>query len=95
VKFRLTGDSAGITDATANLYFTKIDNSVAGTQLEATPTAAATEGNLFRYDTTTDQFIFNRSTKDLKAGTYMLTVDLGDGTADNAQAINHVLVSLK
>jgi hypothetical protein len=101
VKFKLTGGSAGITDATAKLYFTKIDNGIVGTQLEATPTAAATEGNLFRHDqgspdtTSDDQYIFNWSTKDLTAGTYKLTVDLGDGTADNAQAINHVLVSLR
>jgi hypothetical protein len=31
----------------------------------------------------------------LEQGTYKLSIDLGEGTADDPQAKNHVLVSLK
>ena len=97
VKFALSGESAAIQDATAKLTFRKIDNGIEGSVLEATSTSAATEGNLFRYDATTKQYIFNWGTKDLAsgAGTYKLTIDLGDGTHNDPQAKNHVLVSLK
>ena len=53
--------------------------------------------NLFRYDATGGQYIFKWDTKGLEsgAGTYKLTIDLGDGTHNDPQAKNHVLVSLK
>lgn len=41
--------------------------------------AAASSGNLFRYDAEGDQYLFNWGTKGLTAGTYELTIDLGDG----------------
>jgi hypothetical protein len=91
VKFRLTGDSAGITDAVAKLYVAKISDGVAGEEVEALSTAAAIEGNYFRYDPTSEQYIFNWSTKALEtgAGTYRLRIELGD------QTTNTVLVSLR
>jgi len=79
VKFRLTGESEGITDAEARLYLSKVSDSVTGTKEEATSTAAATEGNLFRYDASEDQYVFNLSTEDLVQGTYRLRIDLSDG----------------
>lgn len=78
VQFELTGKSAGITDAEARLYLSKITNNVAGTEKEAVATAAATKGNLFRYDPSEDKYVFNLSTKDLTQGTYRLRIDLGD-----------------
>jgi hypothetical protein len=95
VKFALIGYSAGITDATAKLTFRKVDNVIEGTEVEATSTSAATTGNLFRYDAESGQYVFNWGTKGLEQGTYKLTIDPGDGTADDPQAKNHVLVSLK
>jgi hypothetical protein len=97
VKFRLSGDSAGITDATAKLTVAKVSNGVVGDEIEAVSTSQATTGNLFRYDegspdtTSDDQYIFNWGTKGLQTGvgTYQLKIDLGDGTS------NAVLVSLK
>lgn len=86
VKFKLTGDSAGITDATAKLTFAKISDNVAGTESDAGSTAAATSGNLFRYDATVDQYIFNWGTKSLEVGTYQLRIDLGDGTTNTVRA---------
>jgi hypothetical protein len=35
-------------------------------------------GNLFRYDPTAKQYIFNLSTKTLSAGSYQLLIDMGD-----------------
>jgi hypothetical protein len=89
VKFALMGASAAVTNAVARLYYAKLSNNVAGTDLEATSTASASTGNLFRYDATTGQYIFNWGTKGLTTGTYQLKVDLGDGV------VHIVLVSLK
>lgn len=79
LKFQLTGASAGITNATATLWVAKISNGVAGTEVEAGSTSAATTGNLFRYDPTAGQYIFNWSTAGYEPGTYQLRIDLGDG----------------
>jgi hypothetical protein len=79
VKFQLTGSSAGITDMAARLYLAKVSEGVAGTELEAESTAAATTGNLFRSGASDGQYIFNLGTKNLTEGTYLLRIDLGDG----------------
>ena len=49
------------------------------TVLEAVSTSNATTGNLFRYDATSGQYVFNLNTKTLSAGSYQLRLDLGDG----------------
>jgi hypothetical protein len=89
VKFQLTGASAGITDLTAKFYHTKVSTGVAGSDLEVTSTIAATSCNLFRYDPTTQQYVFNWATKGLTTGTYRLSIDFGD------RVLRSVLVSLK
>jgi hypothetical protein len=89
VKFALTDASAGVTNAVARLFYSKTNNNVVGTDLEATTTVSASTGNLFRYDTTTRQYIYNWSTKGLTTGTYQLKIDLVDGTTHT------VSVSLK
>jgi hypothetical protein len=95
VKFAVSGDSAGITNATAKLTYRKVDNGIEGTVMEATSTATATSGNLFRYDTASRQYVFNWGTKGLEQGTYKLSINLGDGTVEDPQTKNHVLVSLR
>jgi hypothetical protein len=55
----------------------KVSNSVSGPVNAAISTSAATTGNLFRY--AGSQYIFNRGTKGLTAGTYLLQINLGDG----------------
>jgi autotransporter-associated beta strand protein len=93
VKFALSGASAGITDATARLSFRKLQGAVEGDVNEADSTSNATEGNLFRHSG--GQYIFNWDTKPLASspalgqGTYVLSVDLGDGVQRS------VLVSLR
>ena len=91
VKFRLTAESAAISDATAKLYVAQVSNGIAGPEAEAVSTSAATAGNLFRYDADSDRYVFNWSTKALQTGmgTYQLRIDLGDGTT------NTVFVSLR
>jgi hypothetical protein len=89
VKFELTGASAGIAKAVAKLSYTKLPvNIPPGPVNEATSTAAATSGNLFRYDTKAKQYIFNWGTKSLTAGVYELKIDLGDGVS---RTVNIVL----
>src|SRR5204863_8982621 len=78
VKFKLTGASAGISNAVAKLYVAQISNNVVGSDVEAVSTSAADTGNQFRYDASGSQYIFNLATKPLVAGSYRLTIDLGD-----------------
>ena len=79
VKFQLTGVSAGINNLVARLYLQRVGAGATGTDIEAISTSNATTGNLFRYDATSGQYIFNLGTKTLSAGTYKLRIDLGDG----------------
>jgi hypothetical protein len=80
VKFQLLGGSAAITNATATLGYAKIGEAGPGS-INAESTAASTTGNLFRYDVTSGQYVFNWSTKNLPtgAGKYQLKIDLQDG----------------
>lgn len=79
VKFKLTDESAGITDLPAKLYLSKVSNGIAGTEIEAVSTSAADSGNTFRYDPADGQYIFNLGTKSLSEGTWQLRIDLLDG----------------
>jgi hypothetical protein len=58
----------------------KISNGILGDEMEAISTAAATTGNLFRYDSTSNQYIFNLATKPLSKGTWQIRIELDDGT---------------
>ena len=82
VKFRLTGASAGITDAVVRLLVTRLSGASGGTEAEAVSTAAATTGNTFRYDEAGNLYIFNLATKGLSDGVHQLRVDLGDGSGN-------------
>jgi DNA-binding beta-propeller fold protein YncE len=90
VKFQLKdSNGAFISTATATITYAKLTGSVLGSDVEAVSTAASTTGNLFRYDLTSNQYIFNLSTKGLAAGTYQITAKINDGTS------YAVLISLK
>jgi hypothetical protein len=89
VKFKLAGGSAGTSTAVAVLHLAKVTGAVLGSELEATSTSKADTGNLFRYDPTDDQYIYNLATKDLTAGTWRLRADLGDGI------VHTVFISLR
>ncbi len=63
VKFRLACGATPIANAVARLVVRQGLAVVDGPANEAVSTAAATTGNLFRYDPTAGQYIFNLSTK--------------------------------
>lgn len=80
VKFNLTdSNGAYVSTATAKLTYSKVTDQISGVISEAVSTSTATIGNLFRYDPTANQYIFNLSTKGLSVGTYLLMVNLDDG----------------
>lgn len=79
VKFMITDPvGASVSDLTATLSYAMIDNGIAGDTYESSTNVAATTGNQFRYDLTSQQYIFNWSTKGLASGTYALVIDLSD-----------------
>lgn len=85
VKFQLKdANGSFVTGATVKLYVAKVDNGTVGEELEAVSTSAATTGNLFRYESTDNQYIFNLSTKGLSTGTWQLRILLDDGTSKYA-----------
>jgi hypothetical protein len=88
VKFKLTGASQGIADATATLWLAKVVNNVPEAEFPAESNGNSNTGNLFRHDGN-GQYIFNLSTKDLSTGIYQLRVDLGDGV------LRTVLITLR
>lgn len=82
VKFQLT-DVAGkyVRIATARLYLAKMTNGVPGSEIEAASPGNSNDGNLFRYDSTENQYIYNLRAKDLSAGAWQLRILLDDGTS--------------
>jgi len=87
VKFQLWDDQGNfVTDAVANIFVKKISNDGTSGEIVAVSTAAATNGNLFRYDFDSEQYIFNLSTKlplnngvSWSAGTWEIRIELDDG----------------
>lgn len=91
VKFGLTCGGSPVVGVVAKLNVKKADGTPDPGTDEAVTTAASTTGNLFRYDATAGQYIFNLSTKNgytnpngttvvFTAGTYTLSVLLDDGS---------------
>jgi len=78
VKFKLQGASAGIKNLVAHLSVAKVSSGIEGTSVEAVSTSAADAGNVFRFDPSCNQYVFNLSTKSLATGTWSLRVDLVD-----------------
>ncbi|HTE20282.1 MAG TPA: HYR domain-containing protein [Armatimonadota bacterium] len=76
VKFQLTGASSGVSNAPAYFSYQKVGSTVGAVNATGTTTTPTT-GTLFRY--TTGQYIYNWSTKGLTTGTYLITINLGDG----------------
>lgn len=79
VKFNLK-DSTGayVSTASATLSYAKTTDTDIETYVDAVSTSAANTGNAFRYDSITNQYIFNMSTKGLTPGTYQLAIKLND-----------------
>lgn len=77
-----------VSNATATLAVFKATDDVLGS-IEVEAVGDANEDNFFRYDSSTDQYIYNLSTRDYSQGTYLLRVTLNDGT------LHEVLVSVR
>ncbi|MFH1001879.1 MAG: PxKF domain-containing protein [bacterium] len=90
VKFQLK-DGAGnfISTAIARIYLSKVSNDVSGTEIEAASVGEANSGNLFRYSSSDNQYIFNLGTKSLSRGTWRIRIELDDGSS------KYVDISLK
>lgn len=79
VKFQLKDVNGNfINSAVAKLYLVKITNGISENEIEAISTSAATTGNLFRFDITDNQYIFNLNTKTLSSGSWQLKIVLDD-----------------
>lgn len=86
VKFQLKDYNGNyVSTAVATISMAKIDNNVEGTYIEAISTSAATTGNLFRYDATSNQYIFNLATKPLSTGTWNIKISINDGMTYNVK----------
>jgi hypothetical protein len=80
VKFTLKDYSgAYVSTANATISYAKLTSNGFETDVKANSTSAAVTGNEFRYDSTSNQYIFNMSTNGLTEGTYRLTITLDDG----------------
>jgi hypothetical protein len=92
VKFKLMCGTTPVDNAVAKLNVKQADGNPDPGADEAISTAASTTGNLFRYDSMSQQYIFNLNTKSgytnpngttqafTSQGTYTLSVLLDDGT---------------
>ena len=86
VKFQLCDEeSTSVDTAHATIKLTKISEEVLGDFEEVISTSAANTGNVFRYDSESEQYIFNLSTDNLNQGTYLLDVSLDDGQVFSVQ----------
>jgi hypothetical protein len=92
VKFQLMCNGVPISTAVARMYVKQGDSQPDPGVDEPISSAASTTGNLFRYDATAKQYIFNLSTKlgytnpdnssinNFSQGTWTLKIGLDDGT---------------
>ena len=91
LKFRLTTCAGeAISTLSATLEVVPISNAILGTVYEGTlPNARADIGDLFRFDTKGNHYIYNLGTKSLTAGSYLLRIRIDDGS------VHETVISLK
>jgi hypothetical protein len=86
VSFQIT-DSVGaaVPNAEASISAHKISREIpSGESLDASPPGKVDEGEIFRYDPFTNQYLYNMSTETLSAGTWRIDVTLDDGSIHSA-----------
>src|SRR5262249_52979798 len=84
VQFKLTGASAGITNLTARLFVAPVDASGhVGAESPARGIGLAT--NLISFVPLGAKYLFTMTTLGMRAGTWQLRVDLGDGVTHVAR----------
>lgn len=81
VKFQLTDANGNfVSNAAATISLQKFNGSTPeGNPIDGVSTSAATTGNLFRYDSNSNQYIFNLNTKGLSVGTWQIKATLDNG----------------
>ena len=81
IKFQLVdGNGIFVTNATASIFVANVsDDGIVGTEQEAV--SKSNNGNIFRYDSTDNQYIFNLDTNNLSKGKWRIRVALDDGTS--------------
>jgi len=80
VKFQLFDNLGLVLDAAhVTIDLAKINDGVIGTFEETISKSAADTGNIFRYDSEEEQYIYNLSTDELETGTYVIVITLDDG----------------
>lgn len=90
VKFQLRDANGNfVTNAVAQIFLARVTGEVFGEEKDAVSTSNATTGNLFRYDSTDNQYIFNWGTRGLSTGTWQIRIVLDDGS------IHTVLIGLR
>lgn len=84
VKFKIARqDGAPHDDIVAKLVLQQVDDSIPnGEPIEPDSSGEANTDGFFRYDTDSDQYIYNLSTKDLTSGTWDLEAKFDDGSME-------------
>ncbi|GAB4362793.1 MAG: hypothetical protein Kow00128_02910 [Deltaproteobacteria bacterium] len=83
IKFQLKDRSGHFAaDVTARLVLQKFSDGVpVGEPIDATPAGGSDSGNIFRYDVTANQYVYNLKTGGFSAGTWKVIVFLEDGSS--------------
>jgi PKD domain-containing protein/K319-like protein len=79
IKFQLTGPSAGITTLIATVTSVQVSKGPVTGTLQPVSTVPPTSGTQFRYDPTSQQYIYNLGTTNLGTGNCVVHFTLGDG----------------
>lgn len=80
VKFQLyDANNNPVANAVARLYYAKLEDGLPVQENEAVSTGSANDGNAFRNDSNSNQYIFNLKTTGWSAGKYQLRIQLDDG----------------
>ena len=88
VKFILTDENGNVVEnMSIRLYLAKVENNVAGSEIQATSPGKSNDNNYFRFNKTSKRYLFNLSTKGLSTGMWRLKIDLGNGTVFNTDII--------
>ncbi|MGH9774551.1 MAG: PxKF domain-containing protein [Candidatus Acidiferrales bacterium] len=89
VKFQLTAaDGSIVSNAVANIQVFQVLSTPSGTvdmSVDTTASGSSNTGTLFRFDPTSNQYIYNLNTGGYASGTYLLRTTLNDGTTHDVQ----------
>ena len=89
VKFQLTAaDGSIVSNAVANIQVFMVLNTPTGTvdeTIDTLPSGNSNSGTLYRFDATSNQYIYNLSTSGYTSGTYLLRTTISDGTTHDVQ----------